>query len=449
VSSSHPVAIKPNTAYRLQGQVLGETGSGLVVELSGRPAGEPVVGTGRWARFERAFTTAREQWWLGDFKVRANGPGQVWFGGLSLREAAGGPELLTEADPNMPARGVYHQKDCFMLDRLLEAAERNGIYVQLCLLTRDLYRMNLKDPKSPAYDRAVVDGRKFLRHAVARWGAFRSVAAWEYFNEMDPGAPTGRFYSELGEYLARVDPYRHLRTTSAWGPAPADWSHGRVDIAELHWYLRPAWGPLSRDETAAVLDRTRLLLAVATNKPALLGEFGLADDKWGLSPYMAQDKEGVHFHNALWASAFSGLSGAAMFWWWDTLDRQDLYHHYRPLSAFLADIPFTTGRLEAGVLETEKHSRAMAWRGRNCWHGWISNPQATWWNLVVEKKETTPVEGDTLTLTGLEPGSYRVEWRDSWNGRLLRQEDLSLSGPKTGMRIPPFTRDIACKAVRK
>ncbi len=445
VSPSHPVGLRPNTVYRLQTRALGEQGSGLVVEVSGAPKLEVVPGSDRWDRFERTFTTAPEQWWLGDFRLRINGPGRFWVSGLSLREAAGGPELLTEVDPDAPARGIYHQKDCFMLDRLLEAAERTGIYLQLCLFTRDLYRLDLKDPNSAVYGRATADARKFLRHAVARWGASRHVAAWEYFNEMDPGAPTARFYGELGEYLERVDPYHHLRTTSAWGPAPADWAQPRLDIAELHWYLRPVWGRLTRDETAAVLDRTRLVRATATNKPALLGEFGLADDKWGLSPYMAQDKEGIHFHNALWASAFSGLSGAALFWWWDTLDRQDLYHHYRPLAAFVADIPFTSGQLKAVVLQTEKQARVLAWQGPKSWQGWISDPQATWWNQVVEKKEPAAMQGDALVLEGLEPGTYRVEWYDTYTGRTLRQEELVVSGPPARLRIPTFTRDLACK----
>ena len=53
-----------------------------------------------------------------------------------------------------------------------------------------------------------------------------------------------------------------------------------------------------------------------------MGEFGLAEDKWGRSPYMERDTEGVHFHIALWALAFSGLSGTAMFWWWEPLDQR-------------------------------------------------------------------------------------------------------------------------------
>ena len=264
-----------------------------------------------------------------------------WFDALSLREAAGGPELLWEADVNRPVLGVYNAVDSFLVDELVEAAGRNGIYLQLCLLTRDLYMTSLGNEQSPEYARAIRQAKKFLRYAVARWGYSAHVAAWEYFNEIDPGLPTDRFYSALGAYLEEIDVYHHLRTTSTWSPSPKDWRHAKLDIAEMHHYLRPASGAVWKDEVAVLLERSRFLREHPAG-PMLLGEFGLADDRWGLSPYMRQDRELVHFHNSLWASALSGAAGTALFWWWDQLDQQDAYRHYRPLASFLADLPSTT-----------------------------------------------------------------------------------------------------------
>jgi hypothetical protein len=62
---------------------------------------------------------------------------------------------------------------------------------------------------------------------------------------------------------------------------------------------------------------------------------------------MKKDTEGVHFHTSLWASAFSGVSGTAMFWWWELLDQQNDYRHYKPLSAFLSNVCF------AGLRQTD------------------------------------------------------------------------------------------------
>jgi hypothetical protein len=142
---------------------------------------------------------------------------------LSLREANGGTELLWEADVNRPALGQYNLADAFMLDSVLEAAETNGLYLQLCLLTRDLYMDRLQNDASPAYAQAIADARRLLRYAVARWGYSTHVAAWEYFNENNPNLPNARFYAEMAGALDLVDIYHHLRTSSAWSASPKEW----------------------------------------------------------------------------------------------------------------------------------------------------------------------------------------------------------------------------------
>ncbi|MBI5387474.1 MAG: DUF5060 domain-containing protein [Verrucomicrobia bacterium] len=451
VTPSHAVPLRPGTAYVLTGRVLTESNASFTIEAQRGALGEAVrsAGQGQWASFERPFTAGANQWWLGDLRLRSAGEGRVWLADLSLRETGGGPELLWEAEVNRPLRGVYNQPDCFLLDRLVEAAEKHGIYLQLCLFTRDLYRSALRDPQSTEYQRAIDDAKKFLRYAVARWGHSTSVFAWEYFNEMDPGAPTDRFYRELGGFLEQIDVYRHLRTVSAWSPAPKYWAQASLDIADLHWYLRPISKPAWQDEVAGVLDRAKLLREGAPSKPALLAEFGLADDKWGRSPYMPQDKAGVHFHNALWASAFSGLSGTAMFWWWETLDQNDLYRHYRPLAAFLADVPFTTAQLRPASLTTEKQARAFAWRGQDRAYVWLHHPQATWWNVVAEKKSPPEIAGDSLSLDGLTDGTYRLEWWDTNTGQVTQRKTVSVSGGKLTVPVPVFTSDAACKLVKE
>ena len=120
------------------------------------------------------------------------------FEALSLKEAAGGTELLWEADVNRPIRGYYNPLDCFMLDQIIEAAERNNIYLMLCAITRDLYMNTLSRVDSPEYRLAVEDARKFMRYAVARWGYSTSVAAWEY------------------PRLTRRDRFRSSNTRSSW-----------------------------------------------------------------------------------------------------------------------------------------------------------------------------------------------------------------------------------------
>jgi hypothetical protein len=328
---------------------------------------------------------------------------------------------------------------------LLEAAERNGIYLQLTLLTRDLYMADLYDPESADYAAAIRDAKAFMRYAVARWGYSTHVFAWEYFNEIDPNAPTQKFYSEVGEYLKRMDPYHHLRTTSGWSPAPAQWKHADLDIADLHWYLRPNSKPDWRDEISGALDRAQFLRSVATTKPALLGEFGLADDKWGRSPYMAQDKENVHFHNALWASSLSGLAGSAAFWWWEVLDENNAYGEYKPLAEFLREIPFTSTALEPILFHLDESGcRVVGLQGAHEAYCWVTNDQATWWNVVAEKRAPKEIAGAAFTLRNLQKGTYGIRWLDTRTGRGIDETQVGADHEIT-VKVPKFRADIAVK----
>lgn len=439
---SHPVAVRPGTRYRFSGTLRAEAGTALSLAVGGDTL-ELAPGP-EWAPFSVDWTSGDGQYWLGQPAFRLNSGGKAWLDQLSLTEAAGGPNLLWEADVNRPVRGEYNPTDCFMLDELVASAERSGIRLMLCLLTRDLYMGDLSDEASPEYARAIDDARSLLRYAVARWGYSTSVAAWEYFNEMDPGKPTGRFYRELGEYLAANDPYHHLRTTSAWASAPDDWADPAIDIAQEHFYLRPADRTRVDDEVSAALERARVVRQHAASKPALIGEFGLATDQWGLSDSMKRDANLVHFHNALWASALSGVSGTAMFWWWEQLDQMDAYAHYRPLAAFLAGVPFTTARLQpAEATPSDGRIRFVGLAGDRCLYGWLLNEAATWTRLEADPGPLEPIEGALLTVPGLPAGTYRVQWWDTMAGEVLSEEDVTVGEEGVRLAIPRLSADLA------
>jgi len=452
VAPSHPVALRAGTSYMISGRVLSELETGLEMEMGREKLGEQIRSSknGQWTDFQRPVTTGADQWWLGPISLRVSGKGGVWLSDLALREQEGGPNLLWEADLNRPPRRTYNQLDSFMLDQVVEAAERNGIYLQLCLLTRDHYQHHLKNPDSLDYQEALEDAKRLLRYSVARWGYSANVVTWEYFNEMDPGLPLDRFYRDLGLHLETMDPYKKLRATSAWSPSPKDWTHPQLDIADLHWYLRPAWGDIWKDEVAAVMDRAKLLRDRVPGKPAFLGEIGLADDQWRHSPHMDADKDWVHFHNINWASAFSGLSGSGLFWWWETLDTRNAYPGYAPLAAFLAALPFTTANLQTrSSLTSPSHCRVFSLQGEDCAYLWVFNPQATWWKQVVDKTRPDEIREDSLVVEGLDKGAYKIQWWDTWEGKSLRETSVIVSGPRLDLPIPVFNRDVACKVTRQ
>lgn len=445
---SHPLALKPSTRYRLSGEASLPVGAALRFVVSpGQVSDEVQAGAGAgWQAFTREFSTGPQDFWLGAMVFRADGNGTVLLRNLSLREVAAGPELLWEADVNRPVRGYYNPLDCSVLDELVLAAERTGLYLQLCMLTRDLYMDALKQPDGPEYDRAIRDAKKFFRYAVARWGASTSVAVWEYWNEMNPGLPTDRFYQELGAWLEKFDPYQHLRATSTWGPSPKDCRHPALDLADTHFYLRPANKGRLEDEVEAVLDRTRWLREQAPNKPAHLGEFGLADDQWRITDELRNSPELADMHNALWASALSGASGAALFWWWERLDQRNAYPIYRPLSRFLEEVPWTSGRVSAAEFEVVPSGiRLVGLKAGNDAWVWCFNQQAAWSAIYSRQSPPAALAQISFVLRVGQDANYNVAWFDTRTGQGIRTERVTTENLRLLLSPPEFSRDIACR----
>lgn len=441
------MGLRPNTRYRLSATVRGsEPASAISIEIAGQriewhPQAKP-------GAFSAEFTTGPDTWWLETIRLSAVGGGEIALRDLSLKEVGSHRELLWDADPDRAVLGNYNQADCAMLDAVVEEAERVGIRLQLCLLARDLYMDRLKDPASAEYDRAMKDALRLVRYAVARWGYSTSVAAWEYWNEMDPGRPTSRFYDEVGAYIEQTDPFRRLRTTSAWADAPNDWRHARIDVANMHWYLRPAEGELYRDEVVAVLRKARQLREAAPAKPVLFAEFGLAQDNWQPSPDMRADAAYVHLHNALWASALSGLSGTVMAWWWEDIDARDAYRHYRGVSAFVRRVPWLSGLETAQVKTDGERWRAVGLATESAAYVWVQDSYAvrTGRTATGEVKESSV--GVHLTVGGLRAGTYRIEWVDTDTGQAIRADSATTANGLLQVTAPPFRGDVACAIER-
>jgi hypothetical protein len=199
-----------------------------------------------------------------------------------------------------------------------------------------------------------------------------------------------------------------------------------------------------KDEVESILRQSRWLREQAPNKPALIGEFGLATAKWGLSEHMKQDRDGVHFHNCLWASALSGCSGTAMFWWWELLDQQNAYRHYKPLATFLADFR-PAGLRQTTATTAEPRLRILGQQAEDRAYLWLVDRNATWWNLVVEKQEPSSIDAATIALDGMKPGPYRVLWWNTREGKPVASQTASAQDGRLSLTAPPFRSDLACK----
>jgi len=285
------------------------------------------------------------------------------------------------------------------------------------------------------------------------------IMAWEFWNEINcvwgyrkRSQDVMNWTAEMGRYLRKIDPWRHLVVNSLGSFLVDDrlWKLPEMDFTQVHGYwhpTNPASKEMGKDMAEFVphwIGRIRRF-----GKPALFAEFGLVNPRWGHSPRAEDDKDGVHLHNGLWSSVMSGAAGTAMLWWWGNyVDPQDLYYHFAAVASFVEGVPWTTAGFRPARVSTDSpRLRALGLRGRNLVLLWLQNRAHTWWN-VVEKRPIHPLDAATVTVSGLKDGTYQVEWWDTWKGVVTQREDRQAQQGALSLAVARLRRDVAVKITR-
>lgn len=186
-----------------------------------------------------------------------------------------------------------------------------------------------------------------LKYILARWGYSTSIMSWELFNEVNwtdnavaIESSVASWHAEMASFIKENDVYGHLVTTST---ASEDygkeiWNNPDIDFTQSHIYIN------NENIERAIVSSSKQRLK-EFEKPTLMGEFGLGDNA-NLSNI---DADGVHIHNTIWASLFSGAMGTAMSWWWDNyIEPNDLYFHFKPIATSTSKIDFLKKDLQVG-----------------------------------------------------------------------------------------------------
>ena len=138
----------------------------------------------------------------------------------------------------------------------------------------------------------------YLRYVVARFAAFRNIW-WTLANEFDV-FPKQKDWRHLGEFLATVDPYRHLRGIHNCCLAFYDNSQSWISHVILQDITSQRRSPSARDDSSIALDARKIGKPVAVDEYGYEGNNGMA---WGnLGP-----REAVEMH---WAITMAGAYGS-------------------------------------------------------------------------------------------------------------------------------------------
>lgn len=385
--------------------------------------------------------------------------------------------------------GVYNLENSYKYDYIMELARKKGIYILFCFH----WLRNLSgivnyggrheevppvleggspfsiDKGGPCKNMSEVftlpEAKKYhkrlIRYMVARWGYSTSILAWEFWNEIhcveEYNPKNIRMWTkEMAQYLRGIDPWKHLITISIVDSEM--WNLPEIDYVQNHNYWNPAL-PLTRlrGRDMAKLALWGIERRSGFKKPVIFSEIGLASMGWGESPLLALDKEGLHMHNSLWASALSGSAGTAMFWWWHYIDSNNLYTLFRPLALFLEGISWTTAnfqkiraKLDERMDEKQRDTvRIVGLQNDILALLWVQNRKNTWWNRYILGMEPQFIPKGNLIISNLKDGSYQIEWWNTRKGKVDIIQEIYAKGGKLLLDLPSGCTDIACKIKKK
>ena len=248
---------------------------------------------------------------------------------------------------------------CERLDHVVNLLEELDIKIMLCMgqgkVVADRAFFNCPDAKTRY--------RNYLRYIVARWGYSPAIGMWEFFNEIDNvqhNAPDGvipaeeivAWHDEMSTYLAGLDPFQHIRTTSI--------SHRdleglndlkNIDINQKHIY-----------NATHVVPETIDAYVAKHNKHYIVGEVGY---EWDWSKNFDDFADGMEmdFRRAFWYGLFSQTSLTPMTWWWEWFDEHKTIP-YMKNARLISDMMLKAGKGSFEKFETVKNDKAEAYAVR-------------------------------------------------------------------------------------
>ena len=402
-----------------------------------------------------------------------------WFGRMG-ENGANWARVFTKPNFYMESGEpwAWELENAARLDKVLELARQNGIHICLCFNAErsdegTCYKgsMDLMRNSNTAWGRLLSSQelgfeqfftnalcqemyRDKIRYVVGRWGYSSNIFSWELWNERETISSqegVGQWFRDMTTYLRSVDPWNHLIKSSAHKPwSPEYWGKDNGDLNDVHPYF--GWSGEEGPKNLGAFIPEFASGVYATGRPFLVGEAGIAravSTRYGSGSELAdKDVACFHLHEVLWGGLFSGAVGTGMLWYWDEhTDLHDAYFRFRAIANFVADIKFNHESFTRGetVAVSTDELRILELTGKQTHLIWLRHRDLSWYGLAVEKKVLQPVGPSSLTLTGLEPGSYRVEYWSPEEGKLLRSEELAAKGTVLEISLPEIHSELALK----
>jgi hypothetical protein len=244
----------------------------------------------------------------------------------------------------------YNESGMKRMDQLVELCDSLGIHMMLALESHAGYmglgwelsnynQANGGYAETPleffTHSGARAQYKNKLRLMVARYGYSRSIAAWEFFNEIDNAMYQGKpgdhipdsiitsWHDEMSTYLKEIDPFDHIVTNSVSHRDVKGMNDLKnIDINQRHIYKNTG------DVPSTLIHYTQ-----EHGKPYVIGEFGYEWDWSKNFNDFAQEMDN-DFRRGLWYGLFSPTPVLPMTWWWEFFENRAMMEYFKNVRIF-------------------------------------------------------------------------------------------------------------------
>ena len=465
-----------------------------VMSFSARPAGDAYNGFVRVDDEDKrllVYDNGREFWGIGlnvrspyDTRYKENVPYTNWNDeGLKLYErllpklAENGInvvevwmsswwlalEWINDA-PGFHGVGHMNQYRAWMMDRIVQWAEQNGIYLIVVFnnhgkfgeLNDTEWARNPYNTKNGGFldgseeyfsdERAKAAFRRFADYALARWSYSPNILMWKLFSEIDLTGDDYNFYKqpvmadwhrEMGQYVKNIDLYDHPVTThwmlsykrinKAVGGLP------QLDVLTTDAYYNSTGGT----RELLKLLRGTADYAESMDKPVIVTEYGGSPHADSMGNLIKQARIGI------WTGFFEGMAATPFFWWFALVDDKNLYGMYKALGHFTAGESRAgkrtrTRRLVGDAVVVKelrgKNGRILLW-----------GFDADYYFSSAENQDPIMHRNIELSVSGMPTGTYAIEYWNCETGLVVNTKRQNATSGQLNLHVPAFSKDFAVK----
>jgi len=370
--------------------------------------------------------------------------------------------------PGFHGVGHYNQYRAWMLDHILQLAEKYNIYLILVLNNHGKFGMafdsewdrnpyNMKNGgflnKCQEYftdNRAKTAFKNTADYIVARWGYSPNILCWKLFTEVDLTGPNMNYYhhpsvaawhQEMARYLHKIDINHHLVTTH-WMLGYYKINHRIAVLPQLDVLTTDAYY-MEDGNSESIVDMLHAGTKKAAeewHKPLIITEFGGSSYADNMGNLTKQIELG------LWTGLFDQAAILPMYWWFALVEDKDLYHYYTAIHNYASTedrrnmttrfFSFTSNSHPLSIHEMRNNDRILVW---------IYDPVF----FYTSDENTRPqiIQSSTCGITAPPAGNYQLEYWNTSTGNIIKKENITVANHQESLKlnIPAFTRSIAAK----